>query len=51
MEKFVLKTKNGEIINTVQAFDFVNAAKLFAEGKNISITDLLKIYIVEEASK
>ena len=47
MKRFALKTKNGEIINTIPAEDSFSAAELFAKLKQISVTDLLKIYYVD----
>jgi len=48
MKKFALLTKYGEVINTTSAYDTLNAAKFFATLKNITTTDLLLIFKVEE---
>jgi len=48
MKKFALLTKSGEVINTTSAYDRLNAANNFATLKNITTTDLLLIFNVEE---
>lgn len=47
MERFALKTKNGETINTIPAKNLIEAAELFAKIKNLTIEALLKIYNVD----
>ena len=46
MKKFYLKTKNGEVINSIEAFDIDDAIRFFAVVKNISEQNLLEIYVV-----
>lgn len=47
MKRYALKTKTGEVINTIRAINENNAADLFAEIKKIEVRDLLNIYLVE----
>jgi hypothetical protein len=47
MERYALKTKGGETINSIKAHSLDEACKLFAKIKNITIEDLNKIFIVE----
>jgi|LakMenEpi03Aug12_release.lakeMendotaPanAssembly.Ray.scaffolds.fasta_scaffold296418_2 hypothetical protein len=48
MEKFILKTKNGEKINITEQEDLDLSIEFFAKMKKISKKELLKIYIVEK---
>ena len=48
MKKFELKTKDGEIIATIKAFDINEANELFSLRKQITIDELLSIFKVEE---
>lgn len=47
MKRYVLKTKTGEVINTINAVDKDQAIDLFAEIKKLSKEDLLEIYLVD----
>lgn len=47
MKHYALKTKTGEVINTIKAVDKDQAVELFAEIKRLSIEDLLNIYLVD----
>jgi hypothetical protein len=47
MARYALKTKNGEVINTINADNQTTAAELFAEIKKINTEDLLNIYDVD----
>jgi hypothetical protein len=47
MGRFVLKTKDGEIINTIPAETLDEAAELFAKIKSLTTEALLEIYNVE----
>ena len=47
MKRYALKTKKGEVINTVIANDLEEAVELFAEIKKLSTEDLLNIYSVD----
>ncbi len=47
MKRYALKTKTGEVINTITASDLEQAVELFAEIKKISGEDLLNIYLVD----
>ena len=47
--KYYLKNKTGEVINITKQKNFDEAVFYFAKIKNISTTNLLKIYkVVEE---
>ena len=48
MKKFELKTKDGESIATIKAFDINEANELFSLRKQITIDELLSIFKVEE---
>jgi len=47
MKRYALKTKTGEVINTINAVDKDQAIDLFAEIKKLSKEDLLDIYLVD----
>lgn len=47
MKRYALKTKTGEIINTISANDLEQAIELFAEIKKLPKEDLLNIYLVD----
>jgi hypothetical protein len=47
MKRYALKTKTGEVINTINALDKDQAVELFAEIKKISKEDILNIYLVD----
>jgi hypothetical protein len=47
MEKYTLKTKLGDKVFTLEAFNIENAEEKFSARKNLSITALLEIFIVE----
>jgi hypothetical protein len=47
MKRFALKTKQGEVINTISAENQTMAAELFANIKKLSVDDLLNIYDVD----
>jgi len=47
MKRYALKTKTGEVINTINAVDKDQAVDLFAEIKKLSKEDLLDIYLVD----
>lgn len=47
MKRYALKTKTGEVINTIKATDTEQAVELFAEIKKITPEDILNIYLVE----
>jgi hypothetical protein len=47
MKRYALKTKKGEVINTVIASDLEEAVELFAEIKKLPIQELLNIYLVD----
>lgn len=46
MNKFLLKTKHGEVINKVDSDTLENAEKMFAEIKRLKVEDLLSMYRV-----
>lgn len=48
MNKFALKTKNGERIAAIVAENIDDAIELFADKKQLKKTDLLEIFIVEK---
>lgn len=48
MRYYVLKTKDGEVINKVPSSDKESAKKIFALSKNLTVEALSKIYLVEE---
>ena len=47
MERYALKTKDGETINSIKANNLIEAYGLFAKIKNLTIEDLNEIFIVE----
>jgi hypothetical protein len=47
MKRYALKTKTGEVINTISAVDKEQAIELFSEIKKIPKEDLLDIYLVD----
>jgi hypothetical protein len=47
MKRYALKTKTGEVINSIIAVNKDHAVELFAEIKKISREDILNIYLVE----
>ena len=47
MNRYALKTKDGEVVNTIKAESKYEAAELFAKIKKISVHDLLEIYDVD----
>ena len=47
MKRYALKTKTGEVINTLNAVNKEQAVELFAEIKRLSREDLLNIYLVD----
>ena len=47
MERYALKTQDGETINSIKAYSLNEAYGLFAKIKNLTIEDLEKIFIVE----
>jgi hypothetical protein len=47
MNRYALKTKTGEVINTIKAMSVEQAAELFAEIKKINKEEILNIYLVE----
>jgi hypothetical protein len=47
MEKFALKTKNGEIFNIILSEDKTTAIEHFAEVKNLTSDTLLSIFEVD----
>lgn len=47
MKRYALKTKTGEVINTISASDLEHAVELFAEIKRLTREDLLNIYLVD----
>jgi hypothetical protein len=51
MKKFNLKTKLGEKIFSIEANDFDEALENFSIIKNLPISELSKIFIVEEDKK
>lgn len=51
MNTFVLKTKEGEIIHKLRANDIENAKEMFAIIKNLSISEILSMFVVEELVK
>lgn len=48
MKKFNLKTKLGEKIFSINAYDINEAEETFSNIKNLPISVLLEIFIVEE---
>ena len=44
MKRYALKTKTGEVINTINAVDKDHAVELFAEIKKIPREEILNIY-------
>ncbi len=46
MIRFILKTKDGEVINKVYANSLVEASEVFAKVKRLPISDLLSLFIV-----
>ena len=51
MKKFNLKSKLGEKIFSIAANDFDEALENFSTIKNLPISELSKIFIVEEDKK
>ena len=47
MERYALKTKDGETINSIKANNLIEAYGLFAKIKKLTIEELNKIFIVE----
>jgi hypothetical protein len=47
MKRYALKTKTGEVINTISAVDKDQAVELFAEIKKIPREEILNIYLVD----
>lgn len=47
MKRYALKTKTGEVINTINAVNKDQAIELFAEIKKLPKEDLLNIYLVD----
>lgn len=47
MKRYALKTKTGEVVNTINAVDAEHAAELFAQIKKMDRKDLLDIYLVD----
>ena len=47
MERFALKTKDGEVINTVPAKTLAESIELFAKIKDLTTEVLLEIYNVD----
>lgn len=47
MKKYALRHKNGEVINTISAFDLNEASEKFAKLKLITSEQLLKIFDVD----
>lgn len=50
MEEYALKIKSGETLKIIKANNLEGAIKSFAQLKNLSEEDLLKIYEVEKIS-
>jgi len=48
MKKYVLKNTSGEVINTLNADNLIEAEVLFSKRKGLTTEQLIKIYIVEE---
>lgn len=48
MKKFSLKTKSGEKIATIEAYDMFNAQVIFSKIKVLPLNELLDIFIVEQ---
>ncbi|MCB0509950.1 MAG: hypothetical protein KDC82_04245 [Bacteroidetes bacterium] len=51
MKVFLLKTKDGETINRVNALDVEDATEMFASIKNLKVDVLISIYEIEEMTK
>jgi hypothetical protein len=47
MKRYALKTKTGEVINTIKAVDKEQAVELFSEIKKLPKEDLLDIFLVD----
>ena len=47
MERYALKTKGGETINSIKAHSLNEACELFAKIKKLTIENLNEIFIVE----
>ena len=47
MKHYALKTKTGEVINTIKANNETHAVEVFANIKKISEEDLKKIFLVD----
>lgn len=48
MKTFLLQTKNGETINTVDSNDYENALDYFADIKKLTKEKLIEIYQIIE---
>lgn len=48
MNSYGLKTKQGEVIKTIVAKDLPEAEEVFSKMKNLSLNQLLEIFIIEE---
>ena len=48
MSKYLLKTKDGEVINSTNVSSELNALLFFSKIKRIPSKDLLKIYKIEK---
>lgn len=48
MKKFNLRVSDGEVINSVITYTLEDAIEIFAITKNLTIDQLLKIFIVDE---
>jgi len=48
MKNYLLKNSIGEVINQTKAISLLEAEEFFATIKNLSIHQLLNIFIVEE---
>ena len=49
MKKYILKTKCGDIISRTKANNINEAQDFFSKTKNLSISNLLEIFLVEES--
>jgi hypothetical protein len=47
MKRYALKTKDGEIINTINAVSLEDAIDLFSKIKKLPKKELLDIFLVE----
>lgn len=48
MKKYTLKVSDGEVINSVITYTKEDAIEIFAITKNLTVEQLLKIFIVDE---